>query len=591
MIESRWIRHGLFAVVAVLALLLAGACDNGGGGEEDEDVADEGEEDAPTDPDQRDDGPVDDVPSEDPVPDDPAPDDVVPDDVVPDDGVPDDGPPDAEEPEEDAVDVPEEDGVLPVNCAAIDESILADGLQTHLNELFAVATAGGGDRAASTAGWDGSVDYAQGFLEAAGYTVTTTTFDFPYFERHSNPTLERTAPTAYTYTYCTDDMAPTGDFQSVNLSPPGNVTANAAAVDVVLGPGNTNTSGCEAADFTGFTTGAIALLQRGTCPFQAKVANAQAAGAAGAILFNQGNTPAREGLMTGGVQISPPDPTNPDHGITIPVLFATYTAGAELVNLITSGNTVTLHMVVDTTFDIRDSQNLMVETATGSADEVVIFGAHMDTVLDTAGINDNGTGVAAVLEIARAVSECTVTRKIRFALWGGEEWGDPWGSDAYVLELPAADLARIYAYFNADMIGSPNYAVFAYDGDGSTFGGYVAPGVPGERSAGIERWFQSDLLLQGLATLPVYTEASDHYGFLYSDIACGGLFTGADGLKTAEEVTYFGGTVDAEYDACWHHDCDNLGNVDIDIAETLAKSLARAAQFFGVDGLDVPPIM
>jgi len=565
----------MLALVAVVGFL-AGACDGDGGEEEDADadaeVIDDGREDVPGDP-----------PVEDGGPEDPPIDDGVPDEVTP----------DAEEdPDMDAADVPdaeedveEEEVEPPVDCDSIHESITAAGLLVHLTALDDIATDNGSNRAPGTGGWDDSVTYVQDELEAAGYTVTQTTIEYPYYTVEADPALDRTAPDTHTYTYASDDETPVGDFQKVNLSRPGEVTAEVTPVDLDLGADNTSTSGCEAADFSTFTSGHIALIQRGTCYFTQKALNAQAAGASGVLLFNQGNTPAREGLMAGGVAIYPLDSTypDPDHGVTIPVLFATYAVGVDINTTITSGTSVSLHMDVNTIYEIRETQNVFTETSGGNADEVVMFGAHLDSVPEAPGINDNGSGVAAVLEIARVVSGCDVTRKMRFAFWGAEETGQ-WGSVDYVFGLLASDeLGQIYGYFNVDMIGSPNYSIFVYDGDGSTFGWPGA--VP---SDGIEQFFQSDMFVQGLATFPVFTDLSDHFFFLVFEVPYGGLFSGAGDLKTAEEVAAFGGTEGEPHDSCYHHSCDTLSNVDMDIAEVMSKSLGRAAQFFGVDGMDAP---
>jgi Zn-dependent M28 family amino/carboxypeptidase len=544
--------------------LLAGACGGDVGTDEDADaeveVIDDGREDVPADP-PRDDGVQDEVtpdPMEDP--------DMVQPDV-----------PDGDE------DVEEPDAEPPVDCTAIHESITADGLLVHLTELAGIAADNDNNRASGTGGWDDSVRYVQDTLAAAGYAVTQTAFGYPYFELVADPLLERTAPTARTYTFAPNDNRPVGDFQKVYLSPPGDVTAHVTAVDLELGPGNTSTSGCEVGDFAGFTAGHIALIQRGECYFVEKAMNAQAAGASGVLLFNQGDTAAREGLMTGGLAIYPLDSTSPDHGVVIPVLFATYAVGEELAGMITSGDTVTLHMQVNTIFEVRETQNLVTETAGGSADEVMIFGAHLDSVPEGPGINDNGSGVAALLEIARVVAGCDPVRQIRFAFWGAEEWG-LWGSTDYAVNLTDAELGRIHSYINADMIGSVNYTIFVFDGDGSSFD---VPGPPG--SAEIERFFQNDMLALGLSSVPYFTDRSDHWPLFSLGVANGSLFTGADGIKTAEEADAFGGTAGETHDPCYHQACDTLSNVDLDIAETMTKSMARAAQFFGVDGLDTPP--
>ena len=83
----------------------------------------------------------------------------------------------------------------------------------------------------------------------------------------------------------------------------GDVTAPVTAVgplNVPIGdtPAGTTVSGCAASDFNGFPAGNIALVQRGTCTFGAKAANAKAAGASAVVIFNEGQ-PGRDGVLEG----------------------------------------------------------------------------------------------------------------------------------------------------------------------------------------------------------------------------------------------------------------------------------------------------
>ena len=119
-------------------------------------------------------------------------------------------------------------------------------------------------------------------LRAAGYNPVVQPFDYLAYTVAGPSALQQTAPDQVTYVQGVD-------FDVIDQSDPGNVTAVVTAVDLQLGLGNTSTSGCEAADFTGFPAGNIALLQRGTCTFELKAENAAAAGVAGIVIFNQGN--------------------------------------------------------------------------------------------------------------------------------------------------------------------------------------------------------------------------------------------------------------------------------------------------------------
>lgn len=497
-------------------------------------------------------------------------------------------------PEADAVedtveeDVEEEDGVLPVDCSAIAEHVTQEGLLVHLEALETIATDNGGTRVTGTPGWDASIDYIEAQLEDFGYTPTRMDVEYPYFEETIDPALRMITPTAHTYTFSEDDpVVMTGDFQRIHFSRPGDVTAEVTAVDLELGPGNTSSSGCEPGDFAGFTAGHIALIQRGTCPFITKATNAEAAGASAMLLFNQGNTTEREGLMLGGASFVDMIPIHPEHGINIPAVCASYTVGEGIATALASG-TVVMRLQVFDVFEIRPSQNLLAETTAGDPDDVVIYGAHLDSDPDSPGINDNATGLASVLEIARLVAECDPTRKFRFGFWATEEWRGPWGSLQYVASLSDTELAQIFGYINVDMIGSPNYALFVLDGDGSDF---WIEGPPG--SAELERFFIADFMFQGYSTAPFWGTGSDHFGFFMAGVAYGCVYTGGGLLgdsKTDEEVVLFGGTAGEKYDPCHHEACDNIDNLNLDIYEVVAKSLTRSAQFFGLDGMVIPPL-
>jgi hypothetical protein len=147
---------------------------------------------------------------------------------------------------------------------------------------------------------------------------------------HSGPVLEETSPTHTVFTYLTDYLEMTGTGF-------GDVTAQLFAVDLVLPPGpvpSSDTSGCEAADFAGFPAGSIALMQRGTCTFAQKVLNAEAAGAAGVLIFNEGQ-PGRTDVLAG---------TLAPFTANVVVFGTSFAVGNELSNGVLNGPTgLTVH--------------------------------------------------------------------------------------------------------------------------------------------------------------------------------------------------------------------------------------------------------
>ena len=244
----------------------------------------------------------------------------------------------------------------------------------------------------------------------------------------------------------------------------------------------------------------------------------------------------------------------------LPVIGTSFEIGNELAALLEAGEVV-IHLATDTLIELDvPTQNLIAETPTGRDDRVVMAGAHLDSVPAGPGINDNGSGSAALLEIALQIADTGIEPRntIRFAWWGAEEAGLV-GSQFYVDSLTKSEAKDIELYLNFDMIASPNYARFVYDGDGSAFG---IKGPAGSRA--IEEVFEEYFTSQGLASEPTaFDGRSDYDTFITAGIPAGGLFTGAEDNKTADQVALYGGlsTFDGEavaYDPCYHQACDSL---------------------------------
>ncbi len=464
---------------------------------------------------------------------------------------------------------------VPTDTTALRSAVSADAIMDHLAELQEIADANGDSRASGTPGYDLSVDYIEDLLVAAGYEVTRQDFLFNSFRELSPAVFERVSPDAVTY-------EPGVDFFTAEYSGSGDVTAPLQAVDLVLPPGaeaSTSTSGCEPEDFAGFAAGSIALVQRGTCDFSVKAANAFDAGAVGVIIFNEGQEGRTETLNpTLGDQFADP----------IPVVGTSFEIGDELAALLAQGP-VTIHLATDTLIELDvPTSNLIAETPTGRDDRVVMAGAHLDSVADGPGIEDNGTGSAALLETALQIAELGIEPRntIRFAWWGAEEAGLV-GSQYYVDSLSKKQLKNIELYLNFDMIGSPNFARFVYDGDGDAFG---IKGPSG--SDDIEQVFEDFFSSQGLASEPTaFDGRSDYDAFITAGIPAGGLFTGAEDAKTEEQVALYGGLATFEgqpvsFDPCYHQACDSLDPVadgaDAELYEALNAAYGGALEYEGV---------
>jgi Zn-dependent M28 family amino/carboxypeptidase len=277
------------------------------------------------------------------------------------------------------------------------ECVTLEGTRAHQAALQEIADANGGTRAAGTPGYDASVGYVQERLTDAGYEVVLDKFDFLFVPP---ALLRQLTPVAATYE--------TGAFTGSGI---GDVTGQVIPVDINLVPPRASSSGCEAADFAGLDfsgPGDIALIQRGTCTFADKVLNAQAAGAEAVIIFNQGNSPDREGLIVGTLAPST---------ATIPVVGASFAAGVALAQ---PGSTA--RVKVDQPRLITE-HNVLAELPGRRSDNTVMIGAHLDSVQAGPGIQDNGSGSAAVLEVALQMANVKPTNTVRFAWWGGEESG------------------------------------------------------------------------------------------------------------------------------------------------------------------------
>ncbi len=411
------------------------------------------------------------------------------------------------------------------------DRIKADSLMAHLKNLQGIANAHGGNRALGTPGYDASVEYVANALRDKGFDVQTPEFEVRLaFAEEPQLTVNGAdvAAKPLEFTVGTPDQGVSGPLV-------------AAPVD--------DSPGCTASDYDGLPVqGAVVLVDRGTCQFSQKQAVAAGRGAVALIVANN-----EDGDEMGGT-------LGEDANAKIPVVSVTKDSG-ERLRAAPGDTTLKLNAGVR----VEKTRNVIAQTKTGSTSDVVMVGAHLDSVPEGPGINDNGSGTAAVLETALQMGPSPQVRNaVRFGFWGAEERGLK-GSNNYVGSLDADELKNIALYLNFDMLGSPNPGYFTYDGDQSLPPNLrdPAPRVP-EGSAGIERDFVAYLKDQGeTAQDTPFDGRSDYDGFTLAGIPSGGLFSGAEEKMTREQADLWHGTADEPFDPNYHKKTDILDHIDL----------------------------
>ena len=442
-----------------------------------------------------------------------------------------------------------------VDTSALRDAVTVNGIREHLAALQSIADAnvfeGVPTRATGTPGHEASVNYVVSKMQAAGFNVTKQPFEADIFFEQSEAVFAQVAPNAITYPRYDGEQ---GVWYTADFSGDGDVTAAGVVVDFTepTTQASASDSGCEASDYDGLdVTGKIVLLQRGTCDFGLKAEIAGDEGAAGAVIFNEGTIGAAD---RNDVLI----PTLAGYDVTIPVVGTDYATGRSLVDLANAGG-VTLRLKVDG-FVNQDVQtnNVIAETPGGRADRTVVVGGHLDSVYEGPGINDDGTGVSTMLETAEQMHALGINprNKVRFIFFSGEEQG-LLGSDYYVSQLSKKQIQDISVMLDYDMLGSPNYARFIYDGNGDEQG-FAGPNGSGV----IEQVFKDFWDSQGLAyeTIP-FDGRSDYDAFTVAGIPAGGIFAGAEVKKEPYQVALYGGTAGVAFDTCYHQLCDDLTNI------------------------------
>jgi hypothetical protein len=410
--------------------------------------------------------------------------------------------------------------------------------------LDSIAHANGGNRAFGRPGYDASRDYILSRINASS-NFRSWTQDFPALFAEVKSITFRVGETEY-YVF-----GPT-------YSP--STSAEGVTAPLVLGP--EGEAACNATGYAGLdVTDKMVLVQRGRCPdnttIAGKIRAAVAAGASNVILYN--NEPTK---VTGGT-LSAPDPVG-----YRPSGFINQVDGEALKARLEAGEQLEAYLQHTQTVEERISQNVFAESIEGDSSNVIMLGAHLDSVLEGAGINDDGSGCSLILELFNGLQTQTFRNQVRFAWWGAEENGLV-GSKYYTSQINNTQEADdLLTYLNFDMVGRGYYGVF--DGDGSTHGTAGAPG-----SDVIERLFVDHFVSQGInVTAAVFTGGSDYASFMSTlEKPVGGLHTGTG---TAQ-------------DDCYHQACDVYGNVNLGQLTNNARAAADVLGKLATEGQDIIP--
>jgi len=417
-------------------------------------------------------------------------------------------------------------------------------------------------------GYKASVDYVAAKMRQAGYKVTVQTYKFDY-SAFGTTTMSETSPTATTFALNTDWLPgrSNGSVTGAQVKP--------AAGIVIPSPGG-NASGCAPSDFVDMT-GKIALVQRGTCTFQQKVDNAVLAGAAGVIIFNEGDTDARSGVFNGSLSTIP----------SIPVAFTSTAHGQELYNAYQGGTPAVVSINVQSIVRPNtDDYNVIAESKGGDPNHVVVVDAHLDAIFG-AGMLDNASGSATILDIAQKMRKVFPRNKLRFIWFGGEELGEL-GSSFYVGNLTSAELGKIGYDLDADVMSTPNYTLAVLDPAAvdffsrtvsETFPAQVYEPSKFARDIGVN-YFTSQGKNHEFFS-PVGTDAEQ---FNLAGVPASGILTGQDCCKTQDEVDLFGGflgnfegNVPSTDGGCVDNPfrwCDNLSNNDPKVLTLTSRAFA-----------------
>lgn len=426
----------------------------------------------------------------------------------------------------------------PSSSGPAGSQITEAGLRARLDTLTAVSS-GSGFRAVGSPGFDAAADLVAADLRAAGWAVVEDAFTTPSFTDPGGSSLAMDGRSFGD-----------GDIRPLIFAPAGDVSGPVVVIDWDPDVPEPSRTGCTAADYGDLPDGAIVLVRSGPCLRRDQVLAAQQAGAGGFVV---GYPSAASGDVLRPTLIDP-------GGLEIPAVAASRPVGDALAAAASTGRTARLSTHAST--KPAATRSIIGERKGSQPDKVVMLGAHLDSVIDGPGLNDNGSGVAALLEIARALSGSRPRATIRLAFWSGEELGLH-GSFRYVTALPQQARSAIVAYLNADMVASPNGFAGVYDEPSASTG---STAIRDLLSAAVGR----------AGAVPVMVDVSrgsDHLAFTQAGIPTGGVFSGAGESVSEQQAAASRSTAGLPADPCYHRPCDDGSDLDLGLARALVAAL------------------
>jgi len=466
--------------------------------------------------------------------------------------------------------------------------IQQDNLWNHMKAFQAIADAnpspadGHASRNSGEPGYKASVDYVAKVMTEAGYDVTIQTYKFTYYAYTAPPVFREISPTAHDFALSSEwNPGQSTGSTTADLEPAGGIIIPPTATP-------SSSSGCTSADFSGFVAGRIALIQRGTCNFGVKVLNAQAAGATGVIIFNEGN-PDRTDVLSGSLVDATDTPIIP----TIPVAFTSFAIGSNLLDqyeqALQAGTPLpSMNLAIQAIVQPNaDDYNVIAESRGGDKNHVLVIDAHLDAIYG-AGMLDNASGSTTILDIAQQMKNVVPRNKLRFIWFGGEELG-LLGSVYYVNNLTSSERSHIGYDLDADVMATPNYLIGVLDPAGpDLFGRTVSSTFPNRvyKASTVSRDQSVDYFASiGLNSELLSPVGTDAFSFNAVGIPASGLLTGQDCCKPQGEVDLFGGSL-GNYEGnipsfdggcvdnpfLW---CDNLSNNDPTVLTFMSKAFAN----------------